>query len=312
MNDTHPVKQELNRLKEVQDSTEMSLSAWNTMRDMANTLVKSRFLPAAVDTPEKAMAIMLAGRELGIGPMEAFRSINVIQGKPTVSPQLMLALANRRGELEDIKIDTNATRCVTTIKRKGRAPHTETFGVAEATALGLMQKDNYKKQAMTMFKWRSLAANLRVTFPDVVLGLYTPEELGADEFETKPTPQTVKLEQILHTPSTEIAQEGPPDAISGPKTVETEQDTEMPETPPESIPSEPDEVLDQAKQPENYRDKPITDKQRRYLFYMAKSKRIDDQNLKKFISENYGVKSTKELKMHQVQPILDWIDAYQI
>ncbi len=31
-----------------------------------------------------------------------------------------------------------------------------------------------------MFMWRALAANLRVTFPDVVLGLYTPEELGAN------------------------------------------------------------------------------------------------------------------------------------
>lgn len=153
---------------------------WASLKEQATMLTKSGFLPPSVKTPEQAIAIALTSKELGIGLMEGFRSINVIQGKPTISPQLMLGLANRTGQLQDIKIDATDQRCVVTVWRKGREPHTETFGVPEATALGLMGRDNYNKQRATMFKWRSLAANLRVTFPDVMLGFYTPEEMGAE------------------------------------------------------------------------------------------------------------------------------------
>lgn len=149
----------------------MKPATWVALKEQAIMLVKSGFLPVAINTPEKAVAVALAGRELGIGTMESFRSINIIQGKPTVSPQLMLALANRTKELENIEIQASDEKCVVSIKRKGRSVVTNEFGVKEATELGLMGKDNYKKQKKTMFQWRALAANLRVTFPDVVLGL---------------------------------------------------------------------------------------------------------------------------------------------
>jgi hypothetical protein len=163
---------------------------WQVMKEQAQVMMKSGFLPPSIRTAEQCVAIFLTGKELGIGFMEAIRSINVIQGKPTVSPQLMLALANRTGELQDQEIDSTDKRAIIKITRKGRKPHTAEFGVKEATDLGLMAKDNYKKQAKTMFVWRALAAALRVTFPDVLLGLYTPEEMGAvvqvdDEGEMK-------------------------------------------------------------------------------------------------------------------------------
>lgn len=170
------VKKELQK-KEV---PALEPATWMAMKDQAQLLVKSGFLPVSINTPEKALAVALAGRELGIGMMESFRSINIIQGKPTISPQLMLALANRTKELENIEITASDEKCVVSIKRKGRSVVTSEFGVKEASELGLMTKDNYKKQKKTMFQWRALAANLRVTFPDVVLGLYTPEELGAE------------------------------------------------------------------------------------------------------------------------------------
>lgn len=157
-----------------------NVMSWSAMQEQARMLVKSGFLPPSINTPEKAVAIALTAKELGIGMMEGFRSINVIQGKPTVSPHLMLALANRTGQVEDMKIETTDEKCVVTIKRKGRTAYTCEFGKAEASAMGLSGKDNYKKQPKTMFQWRALAANLRVTFPDVVLGLYTPDEMGAN------------------------------------------------------------------------------------------------------------------------------------
>jgi hypothetical protein len=172
------------------------IDTWEQRKQVAQTLISSGFLPPAFTKPEQVLAVMLTAHELHIPDMEALRSINVIQGKPTVSPQLMLALARRTGELEDIKFERTPNSIVCTVKRKGQSPFSATFGTAEATAMQLMGKDNYKKQPFTMFQWRALAANLRVTFGDAITGLYTPEELGADVAVTEEGEQVIVPSQI--------------------------------------------------------------------------------------------------------------------
>lgn len=153
---------------------------WGTMKEQAGMLVKSGFLPPALNTPEKVIAVALKGRELGIGMMEAISSINIIQGKPTLSAQLMLALATRTGELESFECPTTPAGATARCKRKGWPAAEAKFGPAEAKALQLDGKDNYKKQPSTMYQWRATSAVLRLTFPDALAGIYTPEELGAD------------------------------------------------------------------------------------------------------------------------------------
>jgi len=178
-----------------------TMAEWQIMRDQASMLVKSGFLPKSVTTPEQALAIILMGRELGIGAMVALNNINVIQGKPTIPPQLMLALINRSGQLEDIKTETGKDGATCTIKRRGQQPHTARFGPAEARSMGLDGKDNYKKQPAIMYQWRAIAAAARVTFPDVIHGMYLPEEMGADvDVETgevvEALPEPTELESV--------------------------------------------------------------------------------------------------------------------
>lgn len=160
-------------------ATTPTQTEFSIMREQAQSLVKTGFLPNAIKTPEQALAIILTGRELGIPAMAALNTINVIQGKPTVSPQLMLALIERSGQLEDVQIVSTDEGATVTMKRKGRTAHTETFGAVEAQRLGLLTKDNYRKQAAVMYRWRAVASCARVVFPDVILGLYTPDEMGA-------------------------------------------------------------------------------------------------------------------------------------
>ena len=106
---------------------------WATMREQAQWLVKSGFLPGSIKTPEQAIAIMLQGRELDIPPMAALQTINVIQGKPTVSPQLMLALIERSRQAKQIEIpEETDTACTVVMQRIGRTPHSERFTI-EAT-----------------------------------------------------------------------------------------------------------------------------------------------------------------------------------
>jgi hypothetical protein len=147
--------------------------------DLASILVKSSMLPQSIKTPEAAVAIILKGKELGIGPMAAFAGITVIQGKPVVSPQLMLSLINRDGVLTDIKIEDDGETCRVTMKRQGRSSHTASFSMADAQAMQLAGKDNWRKMPAIMRQWRAVAACARVVCPDVIDGMYTPEEMGA-------------------------------------------------------------------------------------------------------------------------------------
>lgn len=170
-----------------------TMAEWKVMTEQAGVLVKSQFLPKAIKTAEQALAIILTSKELGIGMMQGFRSINIISGTPTISPQLMLALIHRSGQLEEIAITDDGQCCSVTMKRRGLLPHTETFSMADAArmktteyingdkqTISLSEKYNWKQMPVVMRKWRTVGACARVVFPDVTMGLYTPEELGAN------------------------------------------------------------------------------------------------------------------------------------
>jgi len=174
----------MNTLAIIPTETEFSV-----MQKHAQTLIKSGFLPDAIKTPEQALAIMSMGRELGIPAWQAINGINVIKGKPTVAPQLMLALVERSGQLEDITINGDDKQCTVTMTRKGRTPHSETFTFEDAKkmqtyekgkSISLVQKFNWRTMPAVMLKWRAVSACARVVFPDVLMGMYITEEINPD------------------------------------------------------------------------------------------------------------------------------------
>jgi len=151
------------------------------MMAQAEVLIKSGFLPIAIKTPAQAVAIMLTGRELGIPTMQALRQINVIQGKPTMAAELMLALAYQRipGFRYAVAKSTK-DECVCQFERPGHKPYQHTFTMKDADALGLAGKQNWHTQPATMLRWRCISSGLRLVAPDAIAGVYTPEELMPD------------------------------------------------------------------------------------------------------------------------------------
>lgn len=149
------------------------------MLAFAETLVKTGFLPQAIKTPAQAVAVILTGRELGIGPMQALRSINVIQGKPALSAELMLALFKRRGGNAVWKESTD-TKAVLWLKHPNGDEHTETFTLEDARRADLLGKSNWKVYPKAMLRARCASAGLRAIAPDVTAGMYDPDELGAE------------------------------------------------------------------------------------------------------------------------------------
>ena len=153
----------------------------DTMLKLATAIVKGGLIPSAIKTPEAALGVLLKGRELGLAPMQSFDSIDVIQGKPTLKPQAMLALIYSSPIYGSFRVDSSDDKAATvTMARRGGKPHGETFTMADAKALGLSDKANWKSQPATMLKWRAVSACARVVFPDVIQGMYTPEEIGQE------------------------------------------------------------------------------------------------------------------------------------
>jgi hypothetical protein len=157
-------------------------SEFQTMKELGQMAIKSGFLPVSIKTPEQAVVIMLKGRELGIPPMQAFSGINVIQGKPAVSPELMSALIykNVPGAVINF-VKTDNTTCVIQAKRPGGAISEFSFTIEDAKRAGLTSKGTWQSFPAAMLRARCVSAMARALFPDAIAGCsYTPEELGAE------------------------------------------------------------------------------------------------------------------------------------
>src|SRR5688572_15119498 len=93
---------------------------------LAKSLVDTGFLPKSIRTPAQAAAIILTGRELGIPPMHALRSIHVIEGKPTLAAELQLALFHRKGGKSQVVVSTDK-ECTIRFTHPNGSEHTESF-----------------------------------------------------------------------------------------------------------------------------------------------------------------------------------------
>jgi hypothetical protein len=155
---------------------------WAALKDQATTVVKSGLLPAAIKSPEQAIAIALKGRELGIPMMQAFAHIHIIQGKPTISAELMLSLIFRNcpGAVVDYT-ETDDQRCVIQARRPNGSAVRFSFSMDDAKKAGLLSKDSWAKYPGAMLRARAISIMARALFPDAIMGCsYTPEELGAE------------------------------------------------------------------------------------------------------------------------------------
>jgi hypothetical protein len=80
--------------------------------------------------------------------------------------------------------------------------------MADASAMGLVGKDNWKKQPVVMLKWRAISACCRVVFPDVIQGMYMTEELNPD---VTISPEGDVILPTTHTTPSLPAQTPPPE-----------------------------------------------------------------------------------------------------
>lgn len=147
----------------------------------AKAVASAGILPQAYrGRPADVLVAIGLGRSMGLSPMESLYRINVIQGKPTASAELIAAQVRRAGHRLRISKDAEHMSVTATIIRADDpdAPFVVTRDQQWAQQMGLTGKDNYKKQPLTMLTWRAITACAREACPESLYGIaYTPDEM---------------------------------------------------------------------------------------------------------------------------------------
>lgn len=154
--------------------------------EYADELAKSNLLPAAYrGKAENVLLAMEYGTALGVPPMTAIQGVHVIEGKPTLSADLMAALVRREGHKLRTGISRDGeTRVGWAELVRGDDPdftfRTE-WTWQRATNAGLVGKAVWKRYPEAMLKARAVTEVIREGASEVLHGMaYTPEELGFD------------------------------------------------------------------------------------------------------------------------------------
>jgi len=178
-----------------------SREQWSMIQEQAKVLVKTGMLPETIKRPEQAIAIMLKGRELDVPPLQAFSQINVIKGKPTLSPELMLGLIYQRVPGTVIHYEQNDDKaCRIKVTRPGHQPQEFGFSMEDAKTAGLSTKHNWKTYPRAMLRSRAISEMARALFPDAVSGCgYTAEEISPDSTVNEEG-DIIKIDPALQQP----------------------------------------------------------------------------------------------------------------
>ena len=151
---------------------------------IANMMSKSDMVPKSYkDKPQDVLIAMEMGASLGLGPLQAIQNIAVINGKPCLYGDAMLAVCSGHHDFEDIKEEPlmegnkiTGYRCV--VQRSGRQPVEQTFTIEQAQAAGLWGKVGpWKQYPSRMLQMRARAFALRDSFADALGGVRSAEEV---------------------------------------------------------------------------------------------------------------------------------------
>lgn len=166
---------------------ELTPQIWTMISQMAPVMWKSRLFGVAGE--EAAAAIMLKGYELGLSITASFELIQVVQGKPSLSPRGAMALLLNSPHLKAIKVTRltdGAGRYVgheCYMKRDNGFEYTVKFTMEDAKRAGVVKAGSgWESYPENMCQWRAIGFCADMVAPDVVAGLTAfmkmPEQYG--------------------------------------------------------------------------------------------------------------------------------------
>lgn len=159
-----------------------------TVMELAAVIAGSRDFPDC-RTPEKAAVRILAGREMGVGPIASVIGIRVNAGRVSMDATLMAGCIKRSGRYDYIVKEHTAEKCVLEFYDLAEVSRTQPkvsdvaglseFSMDDARKAGLAKKDTWIGYPRNMLFARALSNGARWYCAGIFGGsIYTHEELG--------------------------------------------------------------------------------------------------------------------------------------
>lgn len=152
-----------------------------SLSELGAVFVRSGFFSDARDASQ-AIVKILAGREMGFGPIASMTGVYIVKGKPSLGANLIAAAIKRSGRYDyRVKTMTDQECTIEFFERidgKRELIGVSTFTRADATKAGTQNLDKFPRN---MLFARAMSNGAKWFCPDVFGGpIYTPEELGAE------------------------------------------------------------------------------------------------------------------------------------
>jgi len=151
---------------------------------LADTMTLGKVLAESgffADSRQAAQAVVkvLAGREIGFGPVASMTGINIISGRVALSANLIASAVKRSGRYDYRVIELTDDNCRIDFFEKGRDRiGSSSFSKADATRAGTKNMDRFPRN---MLFARAMSNGAKWYCADIFGGpIYTPEELGAN------------------------------------------------------------------------------------------------------------------------------------
>jgi len=167
---------------------------------LSEMLAKSSFVPPTLrNKPGDVFAALAYGSELGLAPLTALHTVAVVNGKPSLFGDGLLAVCQAHGSYEwhkeHFEGEGETLTAVFTGKRRGNPePSVTRFSVADAKKAGLWGKSGpWTQYGPRMLQMRARGFGLRDLWSDAIKGVISQEE--AQDFPTRNEPP-VKAEVV--------------------------------------------------------------------------------------------------------------------
>ncbi|MDQ0756113.1 hypothetical protein [Arthrobacter sp. B3I4] len=166
----------------------VSLMEWaqelGAAHQLGTALCSTEFVPASFrGKPEAAAAAILAGKSLGLDPMNALANIFVVSGRPSMYARTMAALVMQAGHTIR-RIEATEQRVIYEGRRKGETTFTRVeWTIARAQKAGYTSNKKYQTDPIGMLTAKCQAEICRVIAPDVLTGIAATsvEEVELDD-----------------------------------------------------------------------------------------------------------------------------------
>lgn len=137
-------------------------------------------------TQEQAVALMIVAQAEGRHPGSAAQDYHIIQGRPSLKADAMLARFQKQGGTVRW-LEYTDTKVVGVFSHPQGGELTVDWDMDRAKRAALGVKDNWKNYPRQMLRARVISEGIRTVFPGVLGGMYTPEEVM--DFEDPPKDQ---------------------------------------------------------------------------------------------------------------------------